>query len=200
MRLFVALEPNSKVVANLTELVRRLAPVAPVRWVHPRNMHLTLKYIGEPPKRGLDAVAQALSQVRVSTPLNVPLAGLGYFPSVQNPRVFWVGAENTSALRQLATGVDAALQPLGVVPEVRPFQPHLTLGRVVEGESLDEMQSAVEDLPSREFGAISPDRFALFGSTITSAGPEYSKLAEFPIAPAIGDGAPYLRESVGSRL
>ena len=47
MRLFAALELNSKVVANVTELVRRLRPVAPVRWVHPQNMHLTLKYVGD---------------------------------------------------------------------------------------------------------------------------------------------------------
>jgi len=74
MRLFVALEPNSKVVAHLTELVRRLGPVSPIQWVHPRNMHLTLKYIGDTPKKGVDAVIQALGRVRVSTPLNVPLA------------------------------------------------------------------------------------------------------------------------------
>lgn len=200
MRLFVALEPNSKVVANLTELVRRLGPVSPIQWVHPRNMHLTLKYIGETPKKGVDAVIQALGRVRVTTPLNVPLAGLGFFPSTRTPRIFWVGAENTSALRQLATGVDAALQPLGVVPEVRPFQPHLTLGRVVEGQSLEEMKTAVEDLPSREFGAISPDRFGLFGTTVTANGPEYQKLAEFPIAAALADGAPLTREPVVGRL
>ncbi len=200
MRLFVALEPNSKVVANLTELVRRLGPVSPIQWVHPRNMHLTLKYIGDTPKKGIDAVIQALGRVRVTTPLNVPLAGLGFFPSSRTPRIFWVGAENTSALRQLATGVDAALQPLGVVPEVRPFQPHLTLGRVIEGQSLDEMKTAVEDLPSREFGAISPDRFGLFGTTVTANGPEYQKLAEFPIAAALADGAPLTREPVVGRL
>ena len=47
MRLFVALDLNTKVIANLTELVRRLAPMAPIHWVHPRNMHVTLKYIGD---------------------------------------------------------------------------------------------------------------------------------------------------------
>jgi 2'-5' RNA ligase len=130
----------------------------------------------------------------------VPLAGLGVSPSSRSPRIFWVGAEKTSALRPLATGVDAALQPLGVVPEVRPFQPHLTLGRVVEGQSLEEMKTAVEDLPSREFGAISPDRFGLFGTTVTVNGPEYQKLAEFPIAAVLADGLPLTREPVVGRL
>ncbi len=180
MRLIAAIELNSKVVANLTELVRRLRPVAPVRWVHPQNMHVSLKYIGEFPESRLDVLLRNLSDVRVTQPIAIPLAGLGYFPNADRPRVFWVGAENTAPLRQLASSVDAALAPLGVVPEVRPYQPHLTLGRVFEGEPLEELHNAVEDLPSREFGTLSPDRFTLFESTQTPAGPVYRRLAEFP--------------------
>ncbi|MBI1354360.1 MAG: RNA 2',3'-cyclic phosphodiesterase [Acidobacteria bacterium] len=180
MRLITALELNSKVVANLTELVRRLRPVAPVRWVHPQNMHVTLKYVGDWPESRLDVLLRNLSEVRVTQPIAVPLAGLGYFPSLDRPRVFWVGAENTAPLRQLASNVDAALAPLGVVPEVRPYQPHLTLGRVFDGESLDELHNAVEELPSREFGTLNPDRFTLFESTVTDAGPVYRRVAEFP--------------------
>ena len=187
MRLFTALELNSKVIAHLTELVRRLRPYGGVRWVHPLNMHVTLKYIGEWPGERLEEVIHACSEVKlpsVHTALNLPLAGMGFFPDARSPRVFWVGAENTPALRKLASGVDAALQPLGIAPEVRPYQPHLTLGRVGKDVSLDDLLGAVEDLPSREFGTISPDRFVLFESTSTQSGPIYRKLAEFPfIAP-----------------
>ncbi len=180
MRLIAAIELNSKVVANLTELVRRLRPFAPVRWIHPQNMHVTLKYVGEFSESRLDLLLRNLSEVRVSQPIAIPLAGLGYFPNAEQPRVFWVGAENTAPLRQLASSVDAQLAPLGVVPEVRPYQPHLTLGRIFDGESLDELHSAVEELPSREFGTLSPDRFTLFESTQAASGPIYRRLAEFP--------------------
>ena len=187
MCLFTALELNSKVVAHLTELVRRLSPYGGVRWVHPLNMHVTLKYIGEWPGERLEEVIRACSEVKlpsVHTALNVPLAGMGFFPDARSPRVFWVGAENIPALRKLASSVDTALQPLGIAPEVRPYQPHLTLGRVGKDVNLDDLLGAVEDLPSREFGAISPDRFVLFESTATQSGPIYRKLAEFPfIAP-----------------
>ncbi len=200
MRLFAALEPNSKVIANLTELVRRLRPVAPVRFVHPQNMHVTLKYIAEWPESRLDAVIQALSDVKVLQPVNVPLAGLGYFPSANNPRVFWVGAENTPALRQLASGVDSALSALGVAPEVRPYQPHLTLGRVLDPDSLDEMHKAIEDLPSRDFGTISPDRFTLFESSTTPTGPVYRKVAEFPFTIATPEPVGFARPQVVGRV
>lgn len=187
MRLFTALELNPKVVTQLTELVRRLRRYNGIRWVHPLNMHVTLKYIGEWPGERLAEIVHACGKVKlppVHTVLNVPLAGLGFFPSSRSPRVFWVGAENTPALRKLASGVDAALQPLGIAPEVRPYQPHLTLGRVGKDVNLDDLLRAVEDLPSREFGTINPDRFVLFESTLMPSGFMYRKLAEFPcVAP-----------------
>lgn len=194
MRLFVALELNSKVITNLTELVRRLRSYAPIAWVHPQNMHVTLKYIGEWPDEKLDRVIDVLSEVHLQSPLTVPLAGMGFFPSADKPRVFWVGAENTTALRRLASSVDAQLQELGVAPEVRPFFPHLTLGRLREDHDLTELNHAIEELPSREFGAISPDRFVLFESTPTPNGPIYRRIQEFPIAaPLGGEEAPVLR-------
>ena len=98
MRLFVALELNSEVVVALTELIRRLQPHAQLRWVHPENMHVTLKYIGEWSPKRLDEVVSQLSEVRLPATepvLNVPVAGLGFFPNAHRPRVFWAGAENT---------------------------------------------------------------------------------------------------------
>lgn len=186
MRLFVALELNSRVIANLTELVHRLSPISPVMWVRPQNMHVTLKYIGEWNEYRLDDIIQALKEVKIKVTVNLPLAGLGYFPSIRNPRVFWVGAENTLPLRQLASAVDTALSPLGVTPEVRPYVPHLTLGRMKAGHDLTEMQEAIEELPSRDFGAITPDQFVLFESTSTSAGAIYRKVREFPFLTGAG--------------
>lgn len=182
MRLFAALELNTKVITNLTELVRRLRPSGAIHWIHPRNMHVTLKYIGNWEVHRVDALVRALQSVNVTPALNVPLAGLGFFPNARHPKVFWAGAENTPALRRLASSVDSELQALGIAPEVRPYFPHLTLGWIVKGSPLDELYRGVEDLPSREFGAISPDRFVLFESTLTDGGSIYRKVAEFPFS------------------
>ena len=192
MRLFVALELNPKVIANLTELVRRLRPHAPLGWVHPQNMHVTLKYVGDWPVSRLDQLVHNLGEVRLppSEPVfNVPLAGLGFFPNARSPRVFWAGAENTTAMRQLHSRVDSALQSLGIAPEVRPYHPHLTLARIAEEALLDDLYRAIEDLPTRDFGVINPDQFVLFESSVTPAGPIYRKIAEFTFVPQIGESA-----------
>ncbi len=180
MRLFVALDLNAKVVGNVTELVRRLAPMAPIRWVHPRNMHVTLKYIGDWDEDRLDDVVDSLNRVGIPSKVKVSLAGLGFFPYVRSPRVFWVIAENTPPLRQLASTVDSKLSRLGIAPEVRPYVPHLTLGRLVGECDLTEMHEAIEELPTRDFGAIEPESFALYGSLLTENGAVHRKIAEFP--------------------
>ncbi len=180
MRLFVALELNSRVIESLRELVRRLAPLAPIRWVHPDNMHVTLKYIGPWNEDRLDLVTNALSRVRIATPIKVALAGLGLYPHPRNPRVFWVTAENSPPLRQLASSVDAVLSPLGIAPAMRPYLPHLTLGRLPGGCDLTEMHEAIEELPSRDFGTIEPESFVLFASMQTQEGPLYRRVDEFP--------------------
>lgn len=180
MRLFVALEPNTKIIASLTELVRRLAPMAPVRWVHPRNMHVTLKYIGEWDQSRLHQVIDALSRVRITSKVTVPLAGLRFYPYEHTPRVFWAIAENTLPLRQLASSIDTSLARLGIAPEVKPYLPHLTLGRLHGRVDLTEMHEAIEELPSREFGTIKPDTFALYGSMLTPEGPVHKKIDDFP--------------------
>jgi 2'-5' RNA ligase len=180
MRLFVALDLNTKVVANVTELVRRLAPIAPIRWVHPQNMHVTLKYIGKWDEDRLDDVVDTLGQVRVASKVKVSLAGLGFFPSDRRPHVFWVTAENAPSLRKLASSVDTCLTRLGIAPEVRPYFPHLTLGRLPSRCDLTEMHEAIEELPSRDFGHIEPESFTLYGSRLTRHGPVHTKIEEFP--------------------
>ena len=180
MRLFVALDLNSKVIANLTELVRRLAPLAPIRWVHPRNMHITLKYIGEWEEDRVDAVVDTLGSVRVARKIKVSLQGLEFYPYARSPRIFWVPAENSPQLRQLASGVDSSLSRLGIAPEVRPFLPHLTLGRLKGECDLTELREAIDELPSRDFGEIVPETFTLYGSRLTKRGPLHTRIDEFP--------------------
>ena len=65
---------------------------------------------------------------------------------------------------------------------MRPYFPHLTLGRIREREPLDDLHLAIEELPTREFGTISPDRFVLFESTPTNSGVIYRKVTEFPFS------------------
>src|SRR6266566_1737901 len=70
MRLFVALEIPSEVRENLAGLLKSLRAVSPqTRWVRPKNLHVTLKFIGEAPEAKLAAIRTALVGVRSDQPV-----------------------------------------------------------------------------------------------------------------------------------
>jgi len=136
LRLFVAV--------NLPADVRRAAwaGAAPLRearlpftWVPPENVHLTVKFLGEVDDARAEQVGAALSTavagVRAFT---LGVGGYGAFPDSRRPRVVWCGVELHPALELLANDVEHALQPLGFSSELKPFRPHLTLGRARKAE------------------------------------------------------------------
>jgi len=102
----------------------------PVRWVPEGSLHVTLRFLGEVADARAPEIGSALgAAVRGARTFAVGLGGVGAFPSLGRPRVVWLGVERHPALELLANDVERALAPLGFEPELRPFAPHLTLGR-----------------------------------------------------------------------
>ncbi len=133
-RVFVGLELPESARAALgvvaRELERELPGLAP-HWVDPKNFHVTVVFIGAWAVARLAALEPALAGVAAEqAALILGLAGIGAFPSLQDPRTLWAGlAGDTAALAALYAAVVGALRPLGVTPEARPFAPHVTLAR-----------------------------------------------------------------------
>ena len=120
MRVFVAVEvPAVEVDGTLTG-----TQVQPA--------HITLEFLGEASPTQVTAVAQSLAHVAAETaPIEVEIEGVGAFPSLQRPRVAWVGVgRGSERLVDLARRVGASLAPLGFPAESRSFVPHVTLFRV----------------------------------------------------------------------
>ncbi len=135
MRLFVAVnlpEDERQAAYEATEPLRRGG--LPVRWVQPAALHVTLKFLGEVSTEQAPQLAAALdAAVGGARPFTVGLGGVGAFPSLARPRVVWLGVEHHPALELLANDVETALRPFGFEAELRPFQPHITLGRAKQG-------------------------------------------------------------------
>lgn len=136
MRLFAAVplpEPARAGVAGLLNRLRRRD--LPVRWVRDENLHLTLKFFGEV---ATDRVATIEEAIRVanagSAPLEMRLDELGAFPNARRPRVLWVGLDAPPALELLQDRLERQCDAIGFPPEGTPFRPHVTLGRVRQGQ------------------------------------------------------------------
>lgn len=145
-RLFIAIELPPDVVAGLSEIQNRLKKQTPpraVKWVDPKGIHLTLKFLGDVPVTQRETLQKALVEtVRGHTPFILTTRGLGCFPSTKRPRVVWVGLHETGAyLTPLRDAVESHIAPLGYPTEDRPFSPHLTLGRIHQEASREDVQT-----------------------------------------------------------
>ena len=132
MRLFVAINLPDEVrrgIRNATEPLHQAA--LPVHWVEPAGIHLTLKFLGEVDESRRDELgAGVVAATRGARPFLMPISGFGAFPSVERPRVIWVGCEGVPPLELLQHRMEQEMERLGFPIEGRPFRPHLTLGRV----------------------------------------------------------------------
>lgn len=181
MRLFVALDIPEAVRVALAKLRDRVKETCPsARWVRLEGVHITLKFIGEVPTEQVEGIRQALGNLPSFSPIEVRFAGLGFFPSARRPRVFWAGVEAGPQLAAMVASIEMKLDALGIDPEKRPFQPHLTLARFETPERTQTLSAAVQALGTLEFGTEMFREFHLYQSVLKRSGAEYTRLVTYP--------------------
>jgi 2'-5' RNA ligase len=174
MRLFTAIDLPAEMVEKLSEFLTRLRPLANLRWSDVANLHITTKFIGEWPEARLEEAKTALGGVAPTEPVRISVRGVGWFPDLRRPHVFWAGVNGGEPLQNLARATEGAVAGLGVPAEPRAYSPHLTLARVKFAVPLEELIKTAGD---PDFGAFQVSSFFLY----LSANGKYSKLAEFPL-------------------
>ncbi len=174
MRLFVAIPVPDPARVQILKLLGELRGAGwPVRWVHDEGLHMTLKFFGEVGPERLDVIAEALRfAAGDGGTLALQLGELGAFPSRSRPRVLWVGVAAPPALELLQDRIERGCEAIGFPPEGAPFQPHITLGRVREGQrlpakGLDEHADSFDRVP------FTGQELVLYESVLTTGGPRY---------------------------
>lgn len=132
IRAFLAIPLPDEVRMQTLGLCQQLAGELPeVRWNRAETLHLTLKFFPAIEEESLEKIGEVMLSVgRLRAPFQVRMHGLGAFPTLDRPRVFWLGIEQDRPLRQLHQELDEQLERIGIARDGRPFAPHLTLGRV----------------------------------------------------------------------
>jgi len=184
IRTFIAFELPADMVQLVAELQRLLeAESLNLRWVRPRNIHLTLKFLGEMPPDRVDAVAVAMQAAACAVPpLALTAAGMGLFPNTRRPRVLWVGlGGQIDGLHQLQARLEAQLAPLGFGPQRRPFKAHLTLARINPMLDHGHVVRAIEKVGQFAPKPFQASELVLFQSDLRPQGAIYSPLAGAPL-------------------
>jgi len=191
IRAFIAIELSDPIKVSLSSLIAKLRSkehhsAKYVKWVDPKGMHLTLKFLGN---IAPDQVPRIIETITPSTqslsPLKLQLGKLGAFPNLQRPRVIWVAVTGeVKPLITLQQDVEQALAPLGFPPEGRSFSPHLTLGRLREQATPMERSSIGSIISATEFEGgptLEVDQIFLMRSTLTPSGAIYNHLASIKL-------------------
>ena len=148
IRTFIALPIPENLRESLRSAISRLRSInSGVRWVRPDSIHLTLKFLGDIEEAVVKPLSQELDSVAGSCPeLELGLSCLGVFPGKQRPRVIWAGlGGDTAQLSSLASSIDRMCAGFGIKAEKRPFNAHLTLGRLKVPSMVDLDISLIEE-------------------------------------------------------
>ena len=186
MRAFIAIALPVQVercIETLEQMLR--AKPFPVRWVKPRNVHLTLKFLGEIEEGGVEAVATAMVRACAGVPpIALSMQGVGVFPGIKNPRVLWTGVGGqTDLLAQLHGRLDRALAETGFDAETRPFRAHLTLGRFKGRTAPADLARALQETGGFDAVPFEAGEIILFKSDLRPQGAVYSPLKRCLLGP-----------------
>ena len=183
IRAFIAIDLSNEIYQNLNKVIQDLKEGmgrVPVRWVPAKNIHLTIKFLGDVSVGNLDLLIEIIqSEANRHPSLDLSVGGLGTFPSIRRPRVIWVGVKAPIELDALHRGIETEMARLGYAPEDRPFFPHLTLGRVSRNVNSDELRRISESLGNYKvgfLGATRIDAVYLYRSDLQPGGAVYSRL------------------------
>jgi len=189
VRAFIAVPLPDEILSALGGVQRTLSrnvPEGSVRWVRPKGIHLTLKFLGNTPLDRLPAIRAALNAVAMNAPaFTITIGGAGCFPNPRRPRVIWIGIDEPQGrLVRLHAAIEEALDNAGFPPEGRPFKPHLTLGRVNRRSSHGDaarVGEAVVGAAVNVLGQVKATQVDLVRSILKPTGAEYSTLATFSL-------------------
>lgn len=186
-RLFIAIELSIAVAEQLMELQEEFDSALDVpglvRWVHPENIHLTLKHLGRVDAALIDLLEERLRalvsplfpfQTECKQVKGIERAG------ERNGAILWAGldAQSGEVLGLLRRALEQELEKIGIPYDERPFKPRLMLGRSRDGRN-EALLETLHSFEGRSFGASTIKDLVLFGVSQDEEGVHYRVINRF---------------------
>lgn len=178
-RTFIAINLPDDIKKKFNPIIEELKKLNPdygIKWVEPENLHLTLHFFGDLSEKQIALVEEGIEEItkRIeSFKLNIKNAGC--FPNEREPRVFFASVKDAETLHDFIGKLEIMLQNLGFKVDTRPWQGHLTLGRI---KDWSRCKIAGVKIPPMAFSVKSVE---LMESQLSLEGSIYSVIKSFPL-------------------
>lgn len=182
-RLFVAVSLPEVVADALTQLQ---SGIRGARWLPEENFHLTLAFIGETDRHGLNEIASALGGIDAPS-FDLRMKGCGFFGD-RKPRALWVGVEANAALNHLQSKVETALKRAGFPLDKRKFTPHVTLAYLA-GVTQETAAAYCASHGLFSVGPFPAPEFHLYESHLGSEAAHYEIVESYRLSPQVMSAA-----------
>ncbi len=190
LRLFFALtisEDIKESIAAIQEDITDRLPSKNVKMVAPRNIHLTLHFLGDTDTAKLPVLKTIMHDTAAGIgSFSVSVSGFNAFPGIKRPSVLYLGLkEGKGSIEKVHGKMGSLLRNAGFSTDKRPFTPHLTIGRVKkrpDSRSAEVFEQLRNRYASGIFGEFSVEEAVLYKSTLTPSGAVYEEIEKARLA------------------
>jgi len=182
-RIFIAIKvvPEETLINMISNLKSGLIDDA-IKWTSIDNIHVTLVFLGDTEDYITDKIRLMLYEECTGYgKFNIHLKGCGIFRSMSDPRILWTGVQDSDKLMSLNVTLQNGLKQLGIRLEDRPYNPHLTLGRIKHLKDINILKSLVEKFHNSEIQVVPVNEIILYESILLQSGPVYNPIEKFTL-------------------
>lgn len=181
-RIFIAIPIPNKIKQRISQeiLSDKTFSNLRIRWVQPKNLHITLKFLGETPSERIPALIAAMQATAAQTdPFSIRLEKGGVFPNRQKPKVVWIDIEPPAPLLKIWQTLETNAAKNGFPRDTKPLKAHLTLGRIADSHVETEktrIGPLLDAASTLQLPIFEVNQIQLIQSTLSPQGAEYSLL------------------------
>lgn len=178
-RLFVGLPVSAEIKEKIQPLLAKLKKTgADLNLVSLKNLHFTLKFLGEVQEEKISEIKEKLTFLaQKESKFVIKIKGVSAFSSGSRITAVFIGTESKELLSLMKT-IDSTLSYLKNDDRKTDIA-HLTLARVKSERNQDKLQKVIFQFKDQDFGKMEVEYFVLYSSELTPQGSIYKELEHF---------------------
>ncbi len=183
-RVFIAIkvEPGAEFL-KMFSFFKAILKDDNIKWTGTSNIHITLVFLGDTQEEKVKEIDNLLKEICSGIrSFNLELCGAGIFRSLKDPRIIWSGISRSPEIDSLQKIIISGLRETGIPLEDRPFNPHITLGRIKRLNNINVLSDLIEKYRNKEIQKIRVTEITFYESILRPEGPIYKPVGVYKLS------------------